>query len=169
MFAVKNSGIVLCFFLLLGLAGCAAMNPLDLARVDSFASPDQVRQDFARYQGRTVQWGGLIVNRLEEGATLQLEILSYPLHGDGNPDEYLQPTGLFLSRYTGDLDLAAYLPGRFVTVVGEIGALSPADGEAKGRALPLVTGSQLYLWGWRNRGDDFRPRTTFGFGLGLHL
>lgn len=168
MTPLKSTGLPLLLLLALLLTGCTARNPLDLNRVDSSASPSQVRQDVDRYRGRTVQWGGLIVNRSEAGTPPLLEILSYPLHNDGNPDEYLEPTGLFRFRYTGPLDLAGHQPGHFVTVVGEITELSPAEAEGKTQPLPQVTGDQLHLWGWRNR-DDYRPRATFGFGLGMHF
>jgi outer membrane lipoprotein len=168
MIVPKSTKLALLFPLLLLLAGCAALNPLDLSRVDASATPSQVRQDFERYRGRTVQWGGLIVNRSEDDATPRLEILSYPLHDDGSSADYLQPTGLFWFRCTGSTDLAAHQPGRFVTVVGEIGELSPAEGGAKSQPLPQVNGEQIYLWGWRSR-DDYRPRAIFGFGLGMHF
>lgn len=165
----QNIKLALLFPLLLVLlAGCAAHNPLDLTRVDSSVSPSQVRQNFASYQGRIVQWGGLIVNRNEDGAPILLEILSYPLLDDGNPDEYREPTGLFRFRYTGPKDPSTHRPGSFVTVVGEITEINSTCPGAKTQPLPQLTGDQLQLWGWRNR-DDHQPRTTFGFGLGVHF
>lgn len=169
MLTAQNTKLSLLFPLLLVLlAGCATHNPLDLTRVDSSASPGLVRQDIDRYRGRTVQWGGLIVNRSEEGIPAWLEILSYPLHDDGNPDEYREPTGLFRFNYTGPMELAGHKPGLFVTVVGEITGLNSVDAAARTPPLPQVTGDQLHLWGWRSR-DDRQPRTSFGFGLGLHF
>lgn len=168
MISRKCRGFVLLCLLLPVLAGCGAHNPLDLSRVDATATPSQVRQDFEHYRGRTVQWGGLVVSRGEEEGAVLLEILSYPLRDDGNPDEYREPTGLFRFRYTGPADLAGHQPGRFVTVVGALTGLGSAEPAAKGQPLPQVSGDQAHLWSWRNR-EGNQPRATFGFGLGLHF
>jgi starvation-inducible outer membrane lipoprotein len=158
----------LCLIVLLALAGCVARNPLNLAEVDSTAYPDQMRRYFQSFQGHTVQWGGLIVERLDENGTPLLEILAYPLREGGNPDEYRLPIGLFLFSYTGKMDLTGQQPGLFVTVVGKITLSRGGVGGESARPLPVVTGDQTYLWGSRYRNDQY-PRTTLGFGLGARF
>lgn len=165
---MSRSAIWPFLMVLLMLAGCAARNPMNLEAVDSSATPNQMRQDFESYLGRTVQWGGLIVERLDENGKPLLEILAYPLRDGGSPDEYRLPTGLFLFNFTGEKDLTDLQPGLFVTVVGKI--TLPRGGEGGDRALPLpvVTGDQIYLWGNRYSNDQ-APRTSLGLGLGARF
>ncbi len=145
-------------------SGCATQSPLNLTAVDSDADPGRVAGDVESFRGRTVNWGGLVVSRSDEGDRPLLQILSYPLRYTGNPEENTRPTGLFLFRYNGDKALGSYLPGRFVTMVGEIVELASG---AAGQTLPLVQGSQIYLWG--NSYHNDYSRTTFGFGAGRHF
>ena len=125
------------------MTACAARNVLDVSWVDAYASPAQVRNAIEEYKDRTVQWGGLIVNVIKEETDTVFLVLSYPLHENGEPDDHLQPSGLFYFFYRGEKDISNYLPGRLLTVVGDItGERGHGDKE---QVLPMVEGGQIYL------------------------
>ncbi|MFU8856265.1 MAG: Slp family lipoprotein [Deferrisomatales bacterium] len=152
---------LLCLFGALLWVGCAGA-PLDTSRVDPSLLPGEVVAAPARAAGRTVQWGGLVVQTTNRVGETDLEILAYPLARGGEPRTGRPPLGRFVARRDGYLDPAEYAPGRAVTVVGAVlGTLQGRVGEAE-YTYGLVAAEQLHLWppGRLSR----EPRVQFGIG-----
>lgn len=110
-----------------------------------------------------LRWGGEVigVENLQDSSLVQ--VLYYPLNGDGKPQTEKKPLGRFVIKTPEFLDPAIYTHGRLVTVAGTLsGTIERKVGE-KSLSLPLVTATTLHLWPLRTR-DIYSP----GFGFGLH-
>jgi len=155
----------------LAVAACAT-SPLNTSGVDSRANPQQMvaamPQGEDQGQGARVQWGGRIVSITNQDRATLVEVLSYPLGSDGLPDTYRKPTGRFVLRRAGFLEPQDYAPGRLLTVVGTVQALTRTTVDRTSLVVPLLGAEQLKLW------DDqypyhSRPRPRFGFGVGINI
>ena len=154
--------------LLLLLSGCAGRNVQDISFVDSSAYPEMVRGNFTAYQGRTVQWGGLIVGVVSDRSPVLLDILSYPLDAYGNPEESYTATGRFFVELPASLEQGGYRVGRFVTVVGSIEREMVVQTGEAGNRLPVLGQAGIYLWdSYRRERQQVQP--VFSFGLGVRL
>lgn len=153
--------LVRSLLLALLLGGCAGPR-FDTSRVDPSVVPWDVVAERSRAEGRTVQWGGLLVQATNRPDDTDLEILAYPLTRGGEPRTGRTPLGRFVARWSGYLDPAEYAPGRMVTVVGTVrGTLQGQVGEAE-YTYGLVAVEQLHLWP-----RDYpvsEPRVRFGIG-----
>jgi len=149
-------------------SGCAVANVQDVSLVDSLASPAVVRENFSYYQGRMVQWGGVIVGISRGPSVTSLDILSYPLQNNGNPDERHTATGRFLIELPPSTATGSYQSGRYVSVVGTIkNEVISRIGQAEQR-LPVLVDAHIHLWD-RNRREEQRVRPVLGFGVGVRF
>lgn len=148
----------------LTLAACAG-SPLQLDGVNRNISPAMVSRD-TPYTGQRVVWGGMVIQTKPLQTTTQIEILAYPLHGNGEPDRGASSLGRFLIVHRGFLDPATYTPGRWLSVVGQIGAAQTGKvGEASYR-FPVIVPEQVQLWPLH---PNSSTSTHFSFGLGIRL
>ncbi|HSH41329.1 MAG TPA: Slp family lipoprotein [Arenicellales bacterium] len=150
---------------ILVVTGCAS-NPLDTSGVDNPATPAQAVGAMPGQQGTRVQWGGEIVEVTNHDDATLIEVLSYPLGRDGLPNIYRKPTGRFVLRRAGFLEPQDYAPGRLLTAVGTIRALTRTTVGQTQLVIPLLSAEQLKLW--RDRYQD-SPRSRFGFGVGISI
>jgi outer membrane lipoprotein len=117
------------------------------AQVDPALSFRQVLQDPNAYIGKTVLWGGEIVQTMnqKDGSTL-IEILERHLGGQGEPDETSRSQGRFLVLSDEYMDSYVYRRGRKITLAGDIlGEKIKPLGEMDYR-YPLISIKQIYLW-----------------------
>lgn len=147
------------------LTACAS-SPLDTSGVDNQATPAQAVGEMPGQQGTRVQWGGEIVEVTNHQDATLIEVLSYPLGRDGFPNIHRKPTGRFVLRRAGFLEPQDYAPGRLLTAVGIIRALTRTTVGQTQLVVPLVSAEQLKLWR-----DPYRdsPRSRFGFGVGVSI
>jgi outer membrane lipoprotein len=143
-----------------------ATSSLDTSGVDNRATPAQTVGAMPGQQGTRVQWGGEIVDVTNREEATLIEVLSYPLGRDGLPNTYRKPTGRFVLRRAGFLEPQDYAPGRLLTVVGTIRALTRRTVGETELVVPLVSAEQLKLW--RDRYES-SPRSRFGFGVGISI
>lgn len=142
---------VLCVLLISGfvlLAGCAHVISKNVrAEVDPTLSFKQVLQDPNTFNGKTVLWGGEIVETTnqKDGSTL-IEILERRLGRQGEPDETSPSQGRFLVFSQEYMDPYVYRKGKKITVAGQIlGEKIRPLGEMDYR-YPLVSIKQIHLW-----------------------
>jgi len=117
------------------------------AEVDPTLSFRQVLQDPDAFRGKTVLWGGEIVQTTnqKDGSTL-IEILERHLGRQGEPDETSPSEGRFQVLSEEYMDPYVYRRGRKITVAGEIlGEKIKPLGEMDYR-YPLISIKQIYLW-----------------------
>ncbi len=147
------------------LSGCAT--PFDVGNADRKLTPPQAVADIAAARGRTVAWGGVIVQSSNLKDATQLEVLGYPLDPDNRPDTKAAPLARFLAVHPGYLETADYTAGRQVTVVGTVVETREGMvGEAR-YVYPVLTVSRLHLWP-KESAQASEPRVHFGIGIGIH-
>lgn len=148
------------------LIGCATVSKLDVSRVNSLAMPNEVARQSDGAVGKTVQWGGEIIAASNRQDSTEVQVLAYPLYGDGSPNRELDATGRFLLVYRGYLEPLDYAAGRQMTAVGTVSELrADAVGQA-GYRLPVIQAEQLYLWPKHHRNTS---NTLFGIGIGIGI
>lgn len=149
--------------LLLGLAaGCASGPRFDTRGVEAGVTPRQALTEAARLEGRTVLWGGVVVDSTNLAEATRLEVLAYPLGPDQGPDLDREPLGRFLVLQSGYLEPVDYHAGRAVTVLGRLaGTRSGRVGNAP-YEYPLVRAERIHLWA---AGGRTSPQFHFGVGV----
>jgi outer membrane lipoprotein len=139
--------VFLLVFLFL-LSGCAHVISNDLRKAsDPSLTLRQVLENPSAFQGKTVVWGGEIIETLnqKDGST-QIEVFQKPLDWTDKPKETAASEGRFLIRVDSYLDSYLYRQGREITVAGEIlGEKLKPLGEMDYR-YPLLLSKQIYLW-----------------------
>jgi len=167
--------------LFLFLTGCAHVISKDLrVKADPSLTFGEVYQNPNAYQGKTVIWGGEIIDTTnQKDGTTFVEIFQLPLSRWGEPNDRYPSGGRFLIVTEKYLDPYLFRRGRKVTVAGEIlGEEFRKLGEMDYR-YPLLSGNQVHLW----RDYYARPYTSpyyydpwwgfpygwrFGFGVHYH-
>ena len=138
----------LLFSLILLISGCAHVISKDLrVKVDPSLTFGQILQNPNAYQGKTVLWGGEIIQTTnqKDGTTL-IEVFQRPLGWRGEPKERPASEGRFLIIAEKYLDPYLFRRGRKITLAGEIqGEKIKPIGEMDYR-YPYLLSKQIYLW-----------------------
>lgn len=152
-------------FLLLAvllLGSCASGPRYPTEGVELSLTPQQAVSEATTQLGRTILWGGMIINSTNLKDQSRLEILAYPLDSSQYPQSDSPPLGRFLVLAEGYLETVDYAPGRLVTVRGPLtGTESGKVGET-GYVYPVVKTRDIHLWSRAGRSD---PRVHFGVGV----
>ena len=136
------------FFLALFISGCAHVISKDLrSHSDLSLTLKQVYQNTNAYKGKSVVWGGEIIETVnQKDGTTQIEVFQRPLGWRGELKETLASEGRFLILADKYLDPYIFRRGRKITVAGEIQEekIKPL-GEMDYR-YPLLLSKQIHLW-----------------------
>lgn len=146
---LRVTGLIGVFSMLLLLAS-ACVHPIS-KQLRNEAQKDKISfttvlADPATGKGKTVLWGGRIVEatNLKEGT--EIIVLETPLDFLGQPDSAETSRGRFIARSPEFLDPAIYSQDRKITLAGEVaGAEEKALGETTYR-YPVIIIRELYLW-----------------------
>lgn len=149
MLITRRSSIFLLLFLFL--SGCGpVISPKVMAKVDSSLTFGAVLQSPDAYKGKTVLWGGRIIQVLPQNGTTYVEVLQMPFGWREKPEEAYASEGKFLILIKEFLDLSNFVRGEKITVAGEI------QGAVKGEAIksptekdyryPLILSEEFHLW-----------------------
>jgi len=143
----KDSGFFLLLFLLF-LPGCSHVISKDLRNTANLSlTLAQVKQSPEAHKGKTVVWGGEIIQteNQKDGTTL-IEVFQMPLSSRGEPKETVASEGRFLALVDKYLDPYLFRRGKKVTVAGEIrGEKIRPLGEIDYR-YPLLLSREVHLW-----------------------
>ena len=139
------------FLCLLLLSGCAPVISSNLRlKVDSSLTFKGVSQNPDAYEGKTVLWGGRIIQVLPQDDTTYVEILQMPLGWREKPEEAYASEGKFLILIKRLLDLSDFDRGKRITVAGEIqGSAEREKIESlieKDYRYPVILGEEIHLW-----------------------
>jgi outer membrane lipoprotein len=146
---------------LLVLNGCApAISKEVRDQVDPAATFESVLHDPDSFKGKTVLWGGKIIQTRNTKDTTWIELLQQPLARNDRPIRGSASEGRFLIRHEGFLDPAVYGRGLELTLVGEVRGRETRPLDEGEYSFPVVSDRQLVLWG-----PEQEP--TFHFGLGV--
>lgn len=106
----------------------------------------QAVQDIAHYKDAPVRWGGIIIDVENEQNFSLVQVLYYPLNGDGRPQTEQLNEGRFLIKSPEFLDPAVYTKNTEITVAGMLtGDLERTIGK-KVMRLPLIAATNIHLW-----------------------
>lgn len=144
------------------LAGCASTPVFDAKAVDNTLTPEIVAATPNSAQGKTVLWGGIILDTRNLTHTTQIEVLAYPLTRYQRPISDNRPLGRFLINKPGFLDPASYAQGKKLTVLGSVAQNQQGKVGESIYIYPVINAEQLQLWSEKNEGQ-----TRFHFGLGF--
>ncbi len=157
-------GLVLFSAFALLLTACAA-SPFNMEGINRTISPAQTLDDKTLLNSKVI-WGGMIIETRNFENSSQIELLNYPLDGDGEPIRSAQPQGRFLIKHNGFLEPAQYASGRWFSALGTVQtSQSGKIGEADYR-YPVMKASQLHIW---PESSDSGTNTSFHFGIGVRL
>jgi outer membrane lipoprotein len=147
-------------------AGCAhVISKQVLNEVDRNATFAQVVKAPDAYVGKTVLFGGDIIETRNLPDKTVIAVLQRPLSRRGQPAGGDLSEGRFIILTSGFLDPAIYSPGRQVTIAGKVvGKEVYPMGEIK-YAYPVIEKQELFLWPVA-RPASAEPRWHFGFGVG---
>ena len=129
-------------------SGCAHVISKDLrANSDLSLTLKQVRGDPSAYNGKSVIWGGDIIQTTnQQDGTTQIEVFQRPLGWGEEPKGTLASEGRFLIVADKYLDPYIFKTGRKITVSGEIqGEQIKPLGKMDYR-YPVLLSKQIYLW-----------------------
>ncbi|VAX31048.1 hypothetical protein MNBD_NITROSPIRAE01-2071 [hydrothermal vent metagenome] len=108
---------------------------------------ERVIRDPAEFVGKTVLWGGEIIETKNHEDYSLIEMIQKPLGFKERPLAGDESEGRFLVEYRGQfLDPAIYKIGREVTIVGEIIRAEKKKLDEMHYRYPYVLASYVYLW-----------------------
>ena len=156
--------LVLLLSTMMLISGCASTAPFDTAEVDKSLTPQQVIAGLETARGKTVLWGGIILDTRNLADATQIEILAYPLDHNYVPLPDNRPLGRFLVSHRGFLEPASYAQGRKLTVLGKVDDLQQGKVGESVYHYPVIQAEQLQLWS-----EQSGSKTRFHFGIGIVL
>jgi outer membrane lipoprotein len=136
------------------MASCAPFSREIMSRVDENLTYRSVQQDPDRYLGKTVLWGGVIVEIINKQKETELKVRETEVDIEKRPKDLDRSAGRFIVRYEGFLDPAIYQAGREITVAGEVvGKEVLPLGNAR-YSYPVILAKEIHLW---EREQPVRP------------
>jgi len=159
--------VVFAMAAMLLLAGCAhVISKQTLKEVDTSVTFAQVAKDPDAYKGKTVLFGGDVIEAQNLPDKTLVVVLQRPLGRRGEPAAGDVSEGRFIIRNPGFLDPAIYSPGRKITVAGTVAGKEVRPlGEIE-YTYPLIEKRELYLWPPEESAST-EPKVHFGFGVGV--
>jgi outer membrane lipoprotein len=149
------------------LSACVSGPVFDTASVDRSLTPSAVTAEPAAANGRTVQWGGVILATVNGKDSTRLEVLTYPLDSNGKPQRDHDALGRVLFEVGGYLEPATYAADRMITLVGKVRGIEAGKVGESDYVYPLVSSEQLYLWPKEDKRDNTGVHFGVGVGFGL--
>lgn len=137
-------------FILLGIStltfSCVPLSREVMRQVDENLTYQLVQQDPERYRGKTVLWGGVIIETTNRKDETLIKVSATELDMEKRPKNLDRSAGRFIVRYGGFLDPVIYKQGREITVGGEIiGQEILPLGETQ-YSYPVLSAKEIHLW-----------------------
>ncbi len=127
--------------------GCASTMPKNITQAPAEdLSVAAVRADITEHLGRTVRWGGTIIDINHDEETSQLEIIARDLRRDGRPSDADSSPGRFIVEADGFLDPAIFTLGREITVFGTVTGAAQGQLGSRSYSYPVVQLQEYQLW-----------------------
>ena len=147
------------FLLILCLAGvivsCAPLSIEIMRQVDESLTYQVVQQDPQRYVGKTVLWGGVILETINKMDVTVMKVRQTELDFEKRPQHLDRSAGRFIVRSAGFLDPAIYKEGREITVAGEVAGKEVLPlGDAL-YSYPVILAKEIHLWEKRRPYDPY--------------
>jgi len=159
---VKAFSVVIILALLAGVFGeCTGGPRVDPEGADAVLTPPAVRAAPSAARGHVVLWGGAVISVTPQQRATRIEVLGYPLDSSQRPQARAVPQGRFWVVQPGYLEPLDFIPGRLITVRGEISGVVQGRVGTTNYLYPVVVPSRIYRWPVA----DTRPRVHFGIGV----
>lgn len=129
------------------MSGCATQPPEPI-REDIPVNPTiaQVQQNFSKYKGSRVRWGGEIYSVENLKNQTKVEVIERPLDSIARPQAVDVSNGRFIVIFEGFMEPSLFTKGRFVTVVGNIADMVTGTIGGYDYKYPVVVTDSYYLW-----------------------
>lgn len=127
----------------------------------------ELAADPAKYTGKSVVFGGTILNIENMENTTEMEVVQEGMNSQLKPVDRGESAGRFLVRFDRFMDPAIFSAGKRITVAGVVtGTETRPLGKGNYR-YPVIEPREHYLWepSDYDRGDS--PRIGIGIGLGF--
>jgi outer membrane lipoprotein len=141
--------------LLFTVLSCAPFPKELMKQVDLSADFRDVQKSPEKYIGKTVIWGGFILETLNRQEETDIRVLQGELDSQKRPISPDQSSGRFIIRAKAFLDPAIYREGREITVLGEIGDRESLPLGQINYTYPIVLAKEIRLW--EPRGEGYPP------------
>lgn len=129
------------------LSGCASQIPPLIREAPSDNPPlELVHANAADYRGRSLRWGGTIIETENREKTTWLSVLARPLYKDGEPRYTDDSAGRFIAIVPEFLDPKVYAADRLVTVSGTLLRTETRKVGEFPYTYPVVAAEAWYLW-----------------------
>ncbi len=162
---MRGSSALFLLLAALPIAACAPVFPREaMDRVNRHLSFKDLQGNPDQFKGIWAMLGGDIieVKNAQDGSSI--EVLQKPLDSDGRPLETDNSEGRFLIHTERFLDSAVYLPGRQITVIGEVGGYEIMQIDEIMYRYPLLDEKFIHLWR-----PYAGPQFFFGVGVSGHM
>ena len=147
------------------LASCASTPDFDTTQVDRSLTPQSVVAEPELNRGKTVLWGGTILDTLNMKDSTRIEVLAYPLNSSYRPLLESKPLGRFIIQHQGYLEPTTYAQGRVLSVLGKASGSQTGNVGESTYTYAVIDSLQLHLWS----PDSMRSRTSFHLGIGIGM
>jgi outer membrane lipoprotein len=128
------------------MVSCAPFSREMMRQVDETLIYQAVQKEPQKYIGKTVLWGGVIIETTNKQGETILKIRQTELDMEKRPKNLDSSAGRFIVRYDGFLDPVIYKEGREITVGGEmVGQETLPLGNIM-YSYPVVLAKEVRLW-----------------------
>ena len=148
-------GWLLLILLVVGPAvSCAPISKDIMYQVDTTLTFRDIQKDPDSYRGKTVLWGGVIVETNNKQQETLIKVRQTELDYQTRPIRLDRSLGRFLIRQAGFLDPAIFREGREITVAGEVTGKEVLPLGNSQYTYPVIGAKEIYLW---DRRLEYRP------------
>lgn len=157
-------GVALPLLIALALGGCVPTPLFREAPAEPSPAPRDVAAQMAAQMGRSVLWGGMVIELTEFDGYVEIEVLGFPTDSQGRPIPQARDGGRFIAVRAGRVDATEVTPGRFLTLTGRITGEREMRLRDQPLSMPEVDAREIHLWprDWNTRE---RPRISVGVGV----
>jgi len=135
------------FLLLSGsMVSCAPFSKDIMRQVDPTLIFDEIQRNPQPYVGRTVLWGGIIIETTNRDSETYIKVRKTDLDYEKRPMNVDRSAGRFIVRYNGFLDSAIYREGRETTVAGEVAGIEVQPIGNTNYRYPVILAKAIRLW-----------------------
>ncbi len=131
---------------LLLLVSCAPFSRDLLVRVDKGLTFPEVQGNPGAHKGKTVLWGGVIVETANRPTETSILIRQTGLDAESRPRNKDRSLGRFIALVPGFLDPAIYRAEREITAVGEVLGSQTLPVGGSPYSYPVIGARQIHLW-----------------------
>ncbi len=117
--------------------------------------------------GDRVIWGGRIAAIRNLADYTEITVVSYPLDRGDRPRIHQEPGVRFVLRQAGFLEPVQFMPGRYLSVLGQVAGLESSPVGDHWMEMPVLEAEQIHLW--PADVSRWQSQTRFSVGVGISL